>query len=179
LIVTSAVFGLSPHETTKLEYESATRIADEHGIDYTTLQGKRETIMLAREKAGSLLDKAHPQKTAGSFFKNPIVTVEQAERIMQYEEFGVSTKQISRQNAIHGGSTTRVSAAHVLLAAGFKRGQTWGPVRIHPDHILKIENTGGASSQQIYDVALEIVQTVKSKLGIDIEPEVRFMGDFS
>jgi UDP-N-acetylmuramate dehydrogenase len=79
---------------------------------------------------------------------------------------------------VHGGAQKRVSAAHVLLAAGFQRGQTWGPVRLHPDHILKLENTGGATAQQIYNVAMEIVNTVKNKLAVDLVPEVRFLGSF-
>jgi UDP-N-acetylmuramate dehydrogenase len=67
----------------------------------------------------------------------------------------------------------------VLLAAGFKRGQSWGKVRLHPDHILKIENTGGASAQDIYNVVQEVVATVRQKLSIELEPEVRFIGYFS
>ena len=82
-------------------------------------------------------------------------------------------------NQVHGGAQMRVSAAHVLLAAGFSRGQTWGPVRLHPDHILKIENTGGATAQNIYDVAMEIQRTVLDKLSIELSPEVRFLGEFN
>ena len=95
------------------------------------------------------------------------------------KNFSIKREDLLRQNIIHGGDKSRVSAAHVLLAAGFARGQTWGNVRLHPDHILKIENIGNASAQEIYDVVQNIISTVQQKLGITLEPEVRFLGDFS
>ena len=102
----------------------------------------------------------------------------QVDAIIAHDESGISRQQLLRQNQIHGGSSVRVSAAHVLLAAGFRRGQSWGKVGLHPDHILKIANLGGASAQEIYDVIQMIIQTVQKKLGITLEPEVRFLGDF-
>ncbi len=179
IIILKCCFQLSPTQTKELSYESALKIAATENLDIHTLDGCRQTIMLAREAAGSLLDAKHAQRTAGSFFKNPVVTEEQAEFIMSFEERPVTKEQIMNQNRTHGGSSLRVSASHVLLAAGFERGQAWGPVRLHPDHILKIENIGGATSQQIYDVAQEIIHTVKTKLDVDLVPEVRFLGDFS
>ena len=117
--------------------------------------------------------------TAGSFFRNPIVSEEAVDKLMAFEEHGRTADMLRKMNQVHGGAQKRVSASHVLLAAGFQRGQTWGPVRLHPDHILKVENTGGATAQQIYDVAQEIIQTVKQKLDIDLIPEVRFLGSFN
>jgi UDP-N-acetylmuramate dehydrogenase len=107
-----------------------------------------------------------------------LVDESQVQKILEHEEFKVSREQLLRQNVIHGGDKTRVSAAHVLLAAGFERGQTWGEVRLHPNHILKIENTGNATAQEIYDVVQIILGTVEQKLGIKLEPEVRFLGEF-
>lgn len=176
-LITRAAFRLQS-EAKPLEYASALRIAKELGLDPHDLHQRRAIILETRKRIGALIDKAKREHTAGSFFRNPMVSPEQAESISSFEEQNISAASIKEQNRIHGGSSTRVSAAHVLLAAGFKRGQAWGPVRLHPDHILKLENTGGASSQNIYDVAQEIVSTVKQKLGVDLVPEVRFLGDF-
>lgn len=162
-----------------LEYVSALRIADELKLDTNDLKQRRKIILETRRRIGALIEGGRPPRTAGSFFRNPVVTPEQAELIVSFEEQNLSADDIKKQNVLHTGEKTRVSAAHVLLAAGFKRGQSWGPVRLHPDHILKIENTGGATSQQIYDVAREIIQTVKEKLDVDLVPEVRFLGSFS
>lgn len=164
-------------EPLPLEYDSALKIAHKLKLNPDKLSERRKIIMEARRVAGSLLDKSS-HKTAGSFFRNPKVTAKQAEELIKFEEHHISSSKILQQNKLHGGSASRVSAAHVLLAAGFHRGQTWGPVRLHPEHILKIENTGGATSQAIYDVSQEIIQTVKKKLDITLTPEVRMLGKF-
>jgi UDP-N-acetylmuramate dehydrogenase len=178
-VVIRATFQLSKQPTGDLEYESALRAATDLGLNPDTLENRRQIIMEARRRAGSLLlDTDSGPWTAGSFFKNPLVNESQIQTLLSHEEFSVGRDQLVRQNVIHGGSQSRVSAAHVLLAAGFERGQSWGDVRLHPQHILKIENIGGATAAEIYDVVQTIIQTVKQKLNIDLEPEVRFLGEF-
>lgn len=180
LIVVNARFGLSKSPTMHLEYESALKVAAEMRLVPHSLKDRRLIIMETRKRAGSLLiNDQENHATAGSFFRNPLVNEDQVEKIVSYEEAGISKDKLLRQNTLHSGESTRVSAAHVLLAAGFKRGQTWGKVRLHPDHILKLENTGGAKAQDIYDVVELIIATVQSKLGIELEPEVRFLGKFN
>ena len=143
------------------------------------------TKKIETTKKASPRNKPHGSATAASILGHPVVTAKKngevkikAEWAPFYERLLELREQLLRQNQIHGGSSVRVSAAHVLLAAGFRRGQTWKNVRLHPDHILKIENIGQASAQEIYQVVQEIIGTVKDRLGIDLEPEVRFLGQF-
>lgn len=180
LVVLRAAFALTDKPVKPIKYESALVVAREKGYDLDTLDGRRATIIGARDRAGSLWDYRDKaaSKTAGSFFRNPLVDSKTAERIMNYDETGKSLELLKKMNMEHGGDMSRVSAAHVLLAAGFQRGQTWGDVRLHPQHVLKLENAGNARSQDIYKVSNEIVTTVKEKLGVDLEPEVRFLGRF-
>jgi UDP-N-acetylmuramate dehydrogenase len=180
-IVLRAAFTLSHSMTHELKYQTALDVAERGNHDTSSLEGRRQSILGARELAGSLWDyreSNHSNKTAGSFFRNPQVTAEQAERIIRFDETGKSADLIKQMNTVHGGDSLRVSAAHVLLAAGFTRGQTWGDVRLHPQHVLKIENVGNASAQDIYNVAQEIIRTTQEKLGITLVPEVRFLGEF-
>jgi UDP-N-acetylmuramate dehydrogenase len=180
LVILDATFQLSLNSIGELEYESALKTAAELGIKPDNLENRRKIILETRRKAGSLLnDSRDGPWTAGSFFKNPLVDEAQIQTIIDHEESSISREQLLRQNVIHGGNKARVSAAHVLLAAGFSRGQSWGNIRLHPDHILKIENIGNASSQEIYDVVQNIITSVQQKLNITLEPEVRFIGDFS
>lgn len=181
IVILRAGFTLSETPTQTLEYGSALRIADELGLTTDTLPDRRSIILEARARAGSLYNPSSQENsyTAGSFFKNPVVSLEQAKQVIAFDETGKSAEVLLKQNQIHGGSDHRVSAAHVLLAAGFSRGQTWGNVRLHPDHILKIENVGRATSQEIYNIARLIITQVKEKLDITLEPEVQFIGDFN
>jgi UDP-N-acetylmuramate dehydrogenase len=180
MVILDAAFQLQQNPTGELEYQSALKIAQELGISPDSLQNRRTITLETRRRAGSLLlDTNVGPWTAGSFFKNPLVNEAQVQSIIEHEELSIGREQLLRQNVIHGGDKARVSAAHVLLAAGFNRGQSWGKVRLHPDHILKVENVGGASAQEIYNVVQEIVASVRQKLSIELEPEVRFIGDFS
>lgn len=81
-------------------------------------------------------------------------------------------------NQVHGGTTKRVSAAHVMLAAGFARGQQWGNVKLNDKNLLKIEALEGANSSEVYKVAQDIIATCQSKLGITLQPEAEFLGNF-
>ncbi len=178
-VVLNATFVFNAEATSELAYESALKVARELNLQADSLEHRRQIIMETRKRAGSLfLNTAAGPWTAGSFFKNPVVGEEQLQELISHEEKGITREQLLRQNVLHGQNQSRVSAAHVLLSAGFHRGQTWGEVRLHPDHILKIENVGKASSQEMYNVVQHILETVKSRLGIELEPEVRFLGEF-
>lgn len=175
-LITSACFRFSPTQTQEVSYESLLIVARELNMPLNSLSGRRNAVYEARRRAGSLLENGN--KTAGSFFKNPIVTKEQADIIMSFDETRKTRDQIAKMNAVHGGNSLRVSAAHVLLASGFQRGQSFGSVRLHPDHVLKIENYKNATSKDIYDVAMHIIDTVKQKTGILLESEIVFLGEF-
>ncbi len=179
-VILQAAFKLSKKPLHRLKYDSALSIAHELGVSIESLSGVRKAIIETRSRAGSIYHPGNPhsQHTAGSFFKNPMVTPEQAMELAKFDESGKTLKRVAEQNRIHGGSERRASAAHVLLAAGFTRGQTWNKVRLHPQHVLKIETLEGATSSEVYEVAQEIIQTVKTKLDITITPEARFLGTF-
>lgn len=179
-VILRAAFKLSTRQTKQLVYASALSIAEKYGYDTTTLEGVRSTILKARQEAHSLYDPAMGifNKTAGSFFKNPIVDKNTATELARYDESGKTIEQILQQNQVHTGDSYRASAAHILLACGFRRGQRWGDVGLNKQHILKIENLGQAKAQDIFEVVKVIQDGVKEKLEITLETEVRFMGEF-
>lgn len=181
LVIVRVGFELSNSPLHELRYESALAIAREMNLDPSNLNQRRDSILETRRRAGSLYnpDDPSPERTAGSFFKNPLVSLEQAKELAKFDESGKTLERILQQSEIHGGTTERASAAHVLLAAGFERGQRWNNVMLHPSHVLKIATLPGASSQDVYAVVEEIKATVWQRLGIELVPEVRFLGDFS
>ncbi len=178
-IVLRAAFCLKKSVTADLKYESAIKIAEEMHYNVAALNDRRKLIIEARRRAQSLYyPNSSYARSAGSFFRNPMVHPEQISQLAQYDEWRTSKAAIA-QNIVHGGSARRMSASLVLLAAGFKRGQRWGAVGLNKDHVLKVENLGGASAADIYEVSNLIIKTVKEKLDIEIVPEVSFLGDFS
>ena len=66
------------------------------------------------------------------------------------------------------------SAGWYIDQAGLK-GFQFGNARVSPIHANWIENLGGASSSDVCQLITRIQNTVKSRMGIDLEPEVRFL----
>ena len=179
-IILRVCLELSNSPQDELSYQKAIDAAAEINADLSTLDGRRAAIIAAREKAGSIWHPGDPSssRTAGSFFRNPVVPSEVAEQVIMHDETGKTVAQIKQMNKIHGGSTRRVSSAHVMLAAGFTRGQSWGSVKLNDKNLLKIEALEGATATDIYNVAQEIITTCQTKLGITLQPEAEFLGKF-
>jgi len=180
LIIVRVQLSLSRTPTSDVRYQKALDVAAELDLDMHTLTGRRAVIHEARNRAGSLWHfNDNAIHTVGSFFRNPIVDLETAEHIIGFDETGKTKTEIRKMNQVHGGDTKRISAAHVMLASGFSRGQQWGKVKLNNQNLLKIEALPGATAQEIYDVATHIQQTAQQKLGVRLEPEASILGDFN
>ncbi len=177
-VILRVAFQLSYTPLHTLRYDSALTVAKELGLDTQKLADCRAAIVETRKRAGSIYhpDDATPERTAGSFFKNPLVSEEQAVFLAEHDETGKTLSRIKNQSQVHGGDSHRASAAHVMLASGFTRGETWGNVQLHPSHVLKVSTLPGATADELYAVVKNIVKTVHDKTGITLEPEVRFIG---
>ena len=170
---------LSRTRIDELTYQKALDVAVELSLNENDLSQRRQIIIEARKRAGSLWHpNSNSSKTVGSFFRNPLVSPDIADKIIQFDETGKTAEQIKNMNSVHGGSEQRVSAAHVMLAAGFRRGQSWGNVKLNDSNLLKIEALDGATAQDIFNVVQTIVDTVRDKLGITLVAEARILGDF-
>lgn len=100
----------------------------------------------------------------GSFFKNPLVGLD------QFLELQVR----------HPGLVSyAVDARHVKLAAGWLieragwKGVTRGPVAVHAQQALVLTNPGRASGAEVLALAEEIRHSIAAEYGVDLEPEPR------
>jgi len=98
-------------------------------------------------------------RSAGSFFKNPIVTVEAAERIPGVPRWGA------------GEGLVKLPAAWLLEQAGFVKGYGSGRVRISSRHTLALTNRGGATFADVVAMQEEIVAGVFARFGVKLERE--------
>ena len=100
---------------------------------------------------------------AGSFFKNPVVSAELAERLLQqYPEMPV-------YNA--GEGQQKLAAGWMIEQCGWK-GKTLGRAGVYEKQALVLVNKGGASGVEITRLANEIRKSVFMKFGVWIDPEV-------
>jgi UDP-N-acetylmuramate dehydrogenase len=171
-LITGVTFRLipggAPHITYReLEERLAANVAP-------TLCDVRDSTMAIREGKGLLIrEKFESFKSAGSFFKNPVVTAEEYEVIARNVEgaSGFANWAWPMESGM-----VKLSAACLIQCAGFPRGHRRGAVGISPRHTLIMVNYGGASAQEIIGFAAEVRQRVYECFGVTLVPEVRLIG---
>lgn len=103
---------------------------------------------------------------AGSFFKNPVISMSEWNNLKQ-----------SYPDAPHypvGEQEIKVPAGWLIDQAGWK-GKSIGKVGCYKNQALVIVNHGGASGQEIYDFSTQVAESVKEKFGVELEREVRLI----
>ncbi len=102
----------------------------------------------------------------GSFFKNPIVTFEQAKTLAatfpQLPQWPVSDP--SR------GQGVKLSAAWMIEHLGFK-GKQIGDAAVYTHHALVLINQGHASADDLEALISEITESVSNAFGVSLVPE--------
>ncbi|ENM5780326.1 UDP-N-acetylmuramate dehydrogenase [Vibrio mimicus] len=104
---------------------------------------------------------------AGSFFKNPVVNEQEFARLQSLHP------DIVAYPAEQG---VKVAAGWLIDKAGLK-GQQIGGAKVHPKQALVIVNTGEACAEDILQLAAYVKQQVLKCYDIELEHEVRFMGE--
>jgi UDP-N-acetylmuramate dehydrogenase len=98
----------------------------------------------------------------GSFFKNPVVTVEQCRDIIGRDPEVV-------HYPLHDGSV-KLAAGWLIDACGWK-GKSIGRAGVYEKHSLVLVNRGGASGAEVVTLARAIQESVYGRFGIRLEPE--------
>ncbi|TSC83610.1 MAG: UDP-N-acetylmuramate dehydrogenase [Parcubacteria group bacterium Gr01-1014_17] len=131
--------------------------------------------------------------TAGSFFKNPIISKEKFdelkkcypglpgftidERHQMFEANPASSAGRRRGDNIGGRSLVKVPLAWILDNICGLKGFQRGSVSLWKDQPLVLVNDGGASASDISALADKVTRIVKEKTGIQIEKEVQTAPD--
>jgi UDP-N-acetylmuramate dehydrogenase len=105
---------------------------------------------------------------AGSFFKNPIVSNDKAEQLV--DEYA------NIPNYEYNKNSKKIAAGWLIEQAGLK-GFSLGNVAVHDMQALVLTNkTGDANGSELIELASHVMMKVYDKFGITLEPEVRFVG---
>jgi UDP-N-acetylmuramate dehydrogenase len=108
-------------------------------------------------------------RSAGSFFKNPVLTRE-AYRAL------VETAGPEVPSYATGEGTMKVSAAWLVERAGYVKGMAFGEAGISTRHSLALINRGHAAARELIDLARGIRRTVQARFGVLLEPEPVLLG---
>jgi UDP-N-acetylmuramate dehydrogenase len=112
---------------------------------------------------------------AGSFFKNPVVRKEAAEKLKA--AFPGMPLYPAGETAAQGSGEERMklSAGWLIDQCGWK-GFRRGDAGVHRDHALVLVNYGDASGMEIYSLSEEIRFSVWERFGVELEREVMVIG---
>ena len=167
-IVLRVTFALTPGGAPRIEYADLKKHFSGHSHP-PTLQETREAVRAIRlGKAMLIVAGDDDCRSAGSFFKNPLLTRE------QYERLAAIANAVPNWAASDG--KVKVAAAWLVDQAGFHKGMTRGPVGISRRHALAIVNRGGATAADIVALKNEIQERVGEKFGVALQPEPVFVG---
>jgi UDP-N-acetylmuramate dehydrogenase len=132
-----------------------------------------EAVRQIRRSKGMLLIDGDPDcRSAGSFFKNPLVTPEVAERVKQIAaDSGVTVRMFPVE-----GGLVKISAAWLIEQSGFRKGYALGAAGISSRHTLALVNRGGATAEEIVALAEKIQAAVEARFDIRLEMEPEMVG---
>lgn len=133
----------------------------------------REAVRHIRAIKGMLIVPGDPDcQSAGSFFKNPVVSEEQHEDLTQR----AATRGLILPSYPALETRKKVSAAWLVERSGFTKGFTSGNAGISSRHALAIVNRGGATAAEVISLKEQIQQRVEEIWGIHLEPEPVMVG---
>jgi UDP-N-acetylmuramate dehydrogenase len=171
-IILRVTYALMPGGGPSVKYADLQKYFAQRGGP-PTLAEAREAVRSIRASKGMLITPGDPDsKSAGSFFKNPVVSAEQhndlagraAERNLQIPSYPALSQQ------------HKISAAWLVEHSGFKKGYTRGRAAISSKHALAIVNRGGATASEILALHDEIQERVEQTWGVRLEQEPVFVG---
>jgi UDP-N-acetylmuramate dehydrogenase len=136
----------------------------------------RKEVIEIRAAKGMVIDQNHESfLSAGSFFKNPVVSQTEFDRIQT---------ELRANNPLRSwywpqpAGMVKVSGAFLISQSGFPKAYKEGHVGISPKQNLALINRGGALSAEIRVLGHKIKLAVKEKFGIELQEEVVYVGDF-
>lgn len=160
-IITSVVFKLTKrNHKINTSYGDITAELAKQGVTAPTLKDVSNAVIAIRQ---SKLPDPKELGNSGSFFKNPIISKTDFEKVQQkfpdIRFFEVSDTEV------------KVPAGWLIEQAGFK-GKRFGDAGIHKNQALVLVNYGNATGQEILNVSKDIQETIFNTFGIHIEAEV-------
>jgi UDP-N-acetylmuramate dehydrogenase len=166
-VVLDVQFNLRSGEiTTAITYaELAKKLGIEVG-EKAPIVETRKAVLELRAAKGMLLNPTDRDSwSAGSFFTNPIVSKEIAEKLPE----GAPKWPTS-------DGKVKTSAAWLIENSGVHKGDSHGGARVSTKHVLALTNAGNATATDIAELAKSAQKSVFEKFGITLEAEVNLIG---
>lgn len=164
-IIIDVTLRLKKDAPPEIKYDSLRNYLREKDIDNPSLIQVREAVLKIRETKFE-----NPQKVgnAGSFFKNPIVSQKEFQKLKKESPDMPFFK--------NEDGTFKCFAAWFIEKAGWK-GKKYKNVQVSSKHALVLINPEGkATAKEVKGLAEKISEDVYKKFGVKLELEVQYIG---
>jgi UDP-N-acetylmuramate dehydrogenase len=172
-IVTRVDYRLTVNGAPTLRYADLQRVFPSDSAP--SLVEAAAAVRSIRQSKGMYLVDCEPDcRSAGSFFKNPVVAEAHADRIA-----ATGAKELPRYPAGRGpenAGLVKLPAAWLIEQAGFAKGYARGSAAISSRHTLALVNRGSASASDILALADEIRAAVRARFDVHLEMEPVLLG---
>ena len=171
-IILRVAYALKHNGTPHLEYADLKKFfAGRNGAP--TLSEVREAVLATRASKGMVIRPGeHVAQSAGSFFKNPVLSQEQFAELRHR----AAARRLEIPSYPGLEAKKKVSAAWLVEQSGFSKGYSQGRVGISRKHALAIVNLGGATAADVIALKDAIQKRVEEQWGVRLEPEPVMVG---
>ena len=157
-LITGIRLRLQRKFTPRLAYKGLAEELSSMGIKTPTARQVSEAVIRIRRRK---LPDPEITGNAGSFFKNPVVSLVAAEAL---------EKEFSGLPVYPTGDQAKLSAAWLIEQCGWK-GRSLGGAAVSEQHALVLVNKGNATGSDILALADAIQASVLERFGIKLQPE--------
>ena len=161
-VICSVTFKLNKQPKFQVDYGAIQEVLQAKGIQELTIQAVSEAVIEIRK---SKLPDPKDIGNAGSFFKNPTITLQQFENVK---------KSFPAIPGYPNEEGMKVPAGWLIEQAGWK-GKRFGEVGVHAKQALVLVNYGNGDGHAVKQLSEKVQQSVKEKFGIELSPEVNFI----
>ncbi|MBZ5495241.1 MAG: UDP-N-acetylmuramate dehydrogenase [Acidobacteriia bacterium] len=176
-VVLSVTYALRAGDKPRVAYPDLIRYFSDR-TDSPSLAEVREGVLHIRDRKSMVIRPGDPNaRSAGSFFKNPLVPADKAAQAEEAARCRGSLKrgEIMPQYPMPEGMV-KLSAAWLIENAGFTKGYSRGRVGLSSRHTLALINRGGATAQELLDLMRDVQSAVRHFFGVELVPEPVFVG---
>ncbi|MCE2895653.1 MAG: UDP-N-acetylmuramate dehydrogenase [Flammeovirgaceae bacterium] len=132
-------------------------------IEQPTIKSISDAVIAIRQ---SKLPDPRVIGNAGSFFKNPSITVNHYQSLQKTNTTIPSYPSANQE--------VKVPAGWLIEQCGWK-GKKINHVGVHPKQALVLVNYGDGKGEDVFDLAVKIASSVKEKFNIELTPEVNII----
>ncbi|HVK93672.1 MAG TPA: UDP-N-acetylmuramate dehydrogenase [Noviherbaspirillum sp.] len=162
-VILDVTFALPKRWQPNLQYGDVSQELSARGITTPTACQICEAVIAIRTRK---LPDPTMIGNAGSFFKNPVVSREQLNAL--------TTRHPQLPSYAQVDGRFKLAAGWLIEQSGWK-GKSLGAAGVYEKQALVLINRGGASGQEIAELAAAIQADVMSRFGVMLEPEPVFI----